>query len=67
MQGHGLRDEERTVVAAMREGAIQGPKIRFIVKAFHNGISVTGEKSIIKDQVDSRLSRKWQPIFFQDV
>lgn len=51
----------------MREGTIQAPKIRFIVKAFHNGISVTGEKWVIKDQADSRLSRKWQSIFSQDV
>lgn len=34
-QGHGLRDEERAVVAATREETLQGPKIGFIAKAFH--------------------------------
>jgi len=31
------------------------------------GISVIGTKWVIKDQVDSRLSRTWHPIFFQDI
>lgn len=65
MQGHRLRGEERAVVAATREEAIQGPKTRFIAKGW--GFSYRGKKCIIRDQADSRVSRKWHPIFLQDV